>query len=78
MCFGAGECSREGSLVSQWRRCAAPPVANRWALKFELKLSLKPRGGRGCLFSEAVFDRSCGADLCGWQKLLLLPEGTLE
>lgn len=64
--------------VCQWTHCAAPPVANRWALTFELRLSLKPGGGRECLFSEAVFDQCCGADLCRWQKLLLLSEGALE
>lgn len=64
--------------VCQWTCCDAPPVANRWALKFELKQSLKPEGGRDCLFSKAVFGQCCGADLWGWQKLLLLSEGTPE
>lgn len=67
--------------VCQWTRCAAPPVANRWSLHWsyitltlELKQSLKPEAGGGCLFSEAVFDQCCGDDLCRWQKLLLLSE----
>lgn len=64
--------------VCQWTHCAAPPVANRQALTLELKLSLKPGGGRDCLFSKAVIDQCCGADLCRRQKLLLLSEGTLE
>lgn len=59
--------------------CAAPPLCKQMqALTFQLKLSLKPGGGGDCLFSEAVFDQCCGADLCRWQKLLLLSEGALE
>lgn len=64
--------------VFQTTHCAATPVANRQALTFELKLSLKPGAGRDYVFSEAVFDQCCGADLCRWKKLLLLSERTLE
>lgn len=60
--------------VCQWTHCAAPPFANRWALKFELKLNLKPEGGRDYLFSEAcltsIVGLTCtgGKSCCSYQR----------
>lgn len=60
LCFGGREGNRKGYWrfsVSEQAQRAAPPVANIPALKYELKLSLKPGGGKYCLFSDMVFDR---------------------
>lgn len=77
MCFGGGESSRKGFWrfsVCKQTRCAASPVANRLALKFELK-----PGGRKILsfWWNSIWQQGCRAILCWLQKLLLLTEGTL-
>lgn len=55
--LGGGESSRMGFWrfsICEWAQCAAAAVANTLALKSELKLSLKPEGGKYCLFSETL------------------------
>lgn len=57
--------------------CCSSTLQTDASSYISVKTEFKTRGRRR-LFSEAVFDQCCGADLCRWQKLLLLSEGALE